>query len=649
MPPRLNRSQATIRVPPDISSDAAPESLVSPNSTDPFTGQTDSQKELPDEPFVRFINTCLTSYGDHTVVDAKTSLGAKKDYELRIDIGRLSPKSVVQNAPEKPFPSERLPETTHGHWLEAIVVSDDFTIPIRRHHLFLPKIGPSWVCACPPGSDHICTIDTRSSCLFIPLRSPQNSGTARLRISLYYQKNLLQSQLLTAEITEVEREGNGYGAWIDYTLTATLGDISYLPPRTVNILTNHNADGTHKIMINGPESDLAFNLTEGQMGDTVQLAREALRQVHFTVIGGHLGSKKQRENLYHPRNNSKNKKDFVADLAKLAQHGQTLWLLLLEGEEDWWETLLEPSMIQVARVVGSRFVFPWALLYDIPLAPDEDYELCPLLQEWDSAKSLLRDTSLRRCPFESEHEPVNFLCPFGFWGFKHSIEQLPSMPRGWDLPLEISITNQPPDMVMGLSLALDNTLTNHHINKLKELQFRLIACDSRAKFAETLVDPHEVIYFYCHGRGKSVPGISQQIPLLEIGRDEPIEPSHITTWRRAKWPKHHWKATSPLIFINGCHTVEITPETLLTFVDTFSKAYAAGVLGTEITVDQAVASEAGEAFFKHFQNQETVGEALHQMRLHFLEKGNLLGLAYTAYCSASLKLVKRDGQTERAL
>jgi hypothetical protein len=87
-------------------------------------------------------------------------------------------------------------------------------------------------------------------------------------------------------------------------------------------------------------------------------------------------------------------------------------------------------------------------------------------------------------------------------------------------------------------------------------------------------------------------------------------------------------------------TAELTPEALLTFVDTFAKAYAAGVIGAEISVTQAFASEAAEVFFNAFHRPGvTVGEALLAMRLHFLRKGNLLGLVYTAYCSAALQLV----------
>jgi hypothetical protein len=94
------------------------------------------------------------------------------------------------------------------------------------------------------------------------------------------------------------------------------------------------------------------------------------------------------------------------------------------------------------------------------------------------------------------------------------------------------------------------------------------------------------------------------------------------------------------VFINGCHTAELTPELLVSFVDSFIGAYASGVIGTEVLLHQQIAGEAAEEFLMQLQNKLSVGQALREMRLHFLSKGNLMGLAYTPYCSAKLTLVQ---------
>jgi hypothetical protein len=76
----------------------------------------------------------------------------------------------------------------------------------------------------------------------------------------------------------------------------------------------------------------------------------------------------------------------------------------------------------------------------------------------------------------------------------------------------------------------------------------------------------------------------------------------------------------------------------LSFVDSFSAACAAGVIGTEIALEQRLASEVAERFFAHFRANEGVGDAMQATRIELLRKGNLLGLAYTPYCSAALRL-----------
>ncbi len=45
-------------------------------------------------------------------------------------------------------------------------------------------------------------------------------------------------------------------------------------------------------------------------------------------------------------------------------------------------------------------------------------------------------------------------------------------------------------------------------------------------------------------------------------------------------------------------------------------------------------------FFRHFLSEGwSVDQAMHDVRMDFLAKGNLFGLVYTTYCRADLKLV----------
>ncbi|GGV60754.1 hypothetical protein GCM10010228_08870 [Streptomyces massasporeus] len=64
----------------------------------------------------------------------------------------------------------------------------------------------------------------------------------------------------------------------------------------------------------------------------------------------------------------------------------------------------------------------------------------------------------------------------------------------------------------------------------------------------------------------------------------------------------------------------------------FAGLHAAGVVGTEIPVSQAVAAEVALSLYRRFAGPEnaSVGEALRKTRIDLLRKGNISGLVYTS-------------------
>jgi hypothetical protein len=607
------------------------------------------QPPQPPTPSPRHTNTCLVDTSENRSVVAKqASLEPGTEYALRVDIGVRSEDSIIDNP--SPFPDEKLPPSETGHWLEVVTVSDDFTIPEPRHFLFLPRTGASWVCSCPPGSQFHLPGCEHQDYLYIPLTAPNKSGEATIRLGIYFANNLVESQLLTAHVGDPGQPGSGLRSHIDYSLNASLADISFLPPRTLNILTNQNTDGTHRLLIHGvPDREFHFQLTEGQMRKAIDDTRQGLRNVHFRVYGGQWGSKPQEENLLD-ENNAKPVDKFIEDIRQLAPVGFRLWSVLFTNQPAWGKELrlkllAHSATIQVSRTQGSQFVYPWGLVYDIPLDSDlASHTPCRLLKQWDQYKDQVAQ-GLSECPFEAEHV-LNTLCPYGFWGFKHAIEQPPKPPDDSRLKLSIDPGQDPVHMVMGLSTTLDGKLTTAHIQELqKELSgFTIDDYDSCQKIHQALGDNAlELIYFYCHGRHTVVTQAGGDIiedTFLEIGKSDHLNADDLIAWNQAGWdPEKHWHEISPLVFINGCHTTDMTPETLISFVDAFVGVYAAGVIGTEITIHQKLANEVAENFFAEFKAHKGVGEAIKRMRQSLLAKGNLLGLAYTPYCSVDLKLL----------
>ena len=140
--------------------------------------------------------------------------------------------------------------------------------------------------------------------------------------------------------------------------------------------------------------------------------------------------------------------------------------------------------------------------------------------------------------------------------------------------------------------------------------------------------PH-IVYFYCHG------GVANQRPFIQVGPDnkELIFSSDL----RARHVK--WETPRPLVFINGCHTTALEPREAHELVSGFvTIARASGVIGTEITIFEPLARGFAEAFLRAFAGGSTVGEAVRSARLDLLQQANPLGLAYTAYALANLKL-----------
>jgi hypothetical protein len=84
-----------------------------------------------------------------------------------------------------------------------------------------------------------------------------------------------------------------------------------------------------------------------------------------------------------------------------------------------------------------------------------------------------------------------------------------------------------------------------------------------------------------------------------------------------------------LVFINGCHTTALEPEKAIQFITPFiENAKAAGVIGTEITIFEPLASVFGEESLRRFLDSETIGHAVRSARLKLLKDGNPLGLVY---------------------
>ena len=589
------------------------------------------------KPGQRVVNVHFTRPSGRAI-PAVRPLRTKQLYQLRLDIGPVSSRSI--NVKPEPVRADLLPRNASGHWIKVAVVSEQFRVSKVASWLFLPTSGPSWHCRCKPLGAHKCKRADRKKSLVVSMLSPAKAGQAELRVVLYYQTSVVQSLLVTADVVDNPRVSGENRAVVDYNLTKRFADLSSVAPRALSVMMNDNGNGTHRLIFNGAkDKPVALTLSDGQMSAALKVMRTVMRAIHIEEIGN---SKTNRFDA----NNAKSLKGFVEDLRTAAIEGARLWHSLWEDRMDEWmdnESMFvtHSNIIHIARKQKSTHVYPWAMVYDLPVdvgAPANN-TLCKLLgaTEWQAFQNAT--TFPNRCPFESSHGK-NVICPFGFWGIRYQIEQPPSLPSRRERPSVIPAEPAPLDMIAALADDLDGKLLKAHLTKLaSHSAFRITECRTRDAIRDGLGHAElELVYFYCHGLTNKLPGDAGETPVLGIGKQEMIHPPDLSTWLRTVWPKDHWKTVAPLVFINGCHTTDATPQTLVNFVDTFSGSLrAAGVIGTEITLHQLVANEVAQVFLDAFK-RASVGDSLHVSRIGLLRKGNLLGLVYTAHCPANLSL-----------
>lgn len=612
-----------------------PGSAPDPESGPAAQGAPLTVDGAPDaDPGGRVLNLALCWPLSRRTVPRATALRAGSPYELRLDIGDPAADSLLGGyAP--PFPDDLLPHEDdggRGDWLDVVVLSDDFTVAADHHAYFLPLSGSGWVCPCPAGTAHVCGPQHRTGSLRVAVTAPRQTGPARLRVIVAHRGNQLQSASVTAWVAPREEPGPAASAVVDFTLTAGFSALDALPARTAGIRIGHGDHGALTVDVLGAGAPVGtFRLNELLVRDALDRTRDALDHVHAEPVAGG-----PARNRLLP-GNRKEAGEALHDLLRLAGVGWDLFNLLAPHAEQrsrLAETLGDPAEIQVCRENSRDIMFPWAFVYDIPIDADDAPRFCTA-----GLRAMTADPDARACPDAAGHG-YNTLCPYGFWGFRHFIEQPPSLPPGRGLALFAGRGGGAPHMTVARSRALDEALSGRHLAALREtFGDEITDCADRAALRAALAaGQQDCVYFYCHGRRPDGSGEPAATTVLEIGHDERIRPSSLTAWGTGR---ADWKRSTPLVFLNGCHTVDAEPGSWLGFVDAFSGLYASGTVGTEISVEQSLATEVAETFWQHFVAGESVGRALHRVRTGLLRKGNVLGLAYTAYCSNSLRL-RRD-------
>ena len=306
-------------------------------------------------------------------------------------------------------------------------------------------------------------------------------------------------------------------------------------------------------------------------------------------------------------------------------------------EEDFRlaERMRRPGLVQIAVKESARLHFPAALLYDHALdttVPESEvdavYRICPDFAAACKPGAALQETACFRG--ECAHAALETVCPSGFWGFRHALGAPLSARENEDVPGTIAL-DEPAAFVLAVGTDDDLELREDHEAAITRLAAPL-ACHRAATRADALrqlaEEPVRVAYFYCHG------GLAGTIPYLRVGPvgERPITPDLLLAYRL------RWSGPGrPLVFLNGCRTTAVEPRQALEFVGAWLRtAQAGGVVGTDITVFEPLATRFAVACLGRFLSGTPLGEAVRLARLELLAEHNPLALAYVAFALPSL-------------
>lgn len=545
----------------------------------------------------------------------------------------------------------------------------DFALSTKTDQLDLPANGPS--------NEIRCAI------------APRDAGQRRVRVCVYYRNVLLQSAVLDANVVSRKQRGQkqqtGISRLIDYVASASLSALNQLPRVAVNVFANEAVNGTHWIGVYSADASSRLlrtgDLHVFEASELTSVASKT-REVLLNLEGDR---GRFRYQLPLPLNEQA-VAQVESDLVKLAINGWKMYSkLFISGDDQGDDQLLNdrlkaleerletPSIISVAHCRHESATVPWSALYSLFVDSNRSPEikLCNefraqlLSNEWSTTAGLTRQRdlldspqvcrNLPQCRLKT-HDTALMVCPFGFWGLMHQIEQ----PLHQVTPMPVDQANEQLRADQGTAEITHTAWVLHrhtdrgriaiaacpdlpgaaaHRAELEALctsnQIEVAYQDDREQILRLLKrgDQH-LYYFYCHGE---IRDREFQLKFGPVGHVGYISADNLD-------PRHdRWSSgINPLIILNGCETMAVTPELIHGFMGTLRRMGASGVVGTEIPVSTLLAQPFGRWLIERFIAGQSIGEAFLDLRRHLLRLGNPLGLAYSFYSLASLHLHDLD-------
>ncbi|HEY3078311.1 MAG TPA: CHAT domain-containing protein [Chloroflexota bacterium] len=495
--------------------------------------------------------------------------------------------------------------------------------------------------------------------VFFPVRTPSGRGTFRLRCGLYHQQALVQSWLVEAPIAGRWPSPSWLGdrlarilgrrrvirSIVDYALSRRLDParLTDWRPHRLSVMLNQNDQGSHGLHFFGSDGVEQFKSSASFDGQFLQSLIDRAR-------GGLRRASWNDERPWRPETAAPYRyegpagdEQLAGDLARFAVGGYDFYNAIIDrlaggrrAGRDLAGLMRKPGRVQIALRESASQILPAALIYDYAFDSTRDpgdYSLCPAFLAALAGPEPLEQAACFRgeCPSRDRPDRETVVCPSGFWGFRHQIGMPLSVKYAPDAP--VTLNCPAPSLDVAVSTDPLFSLRVAHEAALRAM------CPGGWNYADTRegviqmlkAGAAPVVYFYCHG------GADGGGPFLQVG----AESEHKITPAYLRSRGIFWESLPPLVFINGCRTTAVEPETALEFVSTFVVTTgAAGVIGTEITIFEPLARAFAEECLRRFLAGVEIGEAVRGARLALLKARNPLGLVYIPFVVPSLRLVE---------
>lgn len=474
-------------------------------------------------------------------------------------------------------------------------------------------------------------------CMAFPVRSPAKSGPARLRCNLYRDGILVQSRLVVAHIgDENPLDGPALHSELEYALSRQLdpAGLERLPSADLSISINGN-ETTHQVRFFAADGERKADVTlsEQELQGIIDACRATLREVAWNTPEE--WEKGIPTNYDTPPSMTMRQRHLV-QLATIGYRQYAQLAERLAGDRDpirLSERIRPPQRIELAA--DPKQFLPAAVLYDHPIetGAETGIETCEAFAGWLGSGAPREDSRclMGECP---NYDDLQVVCPAGFWGFRHEL--------GWPVSDELETIGTlqcdgRPEL--GVGIATDLLLRDDHEKELRNRFHHLDLTETREGFFEMLQRrDDQVVYLYCHG------GMTpKQAAFVRLGpaTEKKITAAELFTLRRKLGALEHER---PLVFLNGCRTGAISPQSRFELVSGFIKDIgAAGVIATEITVFEPMASVFATTFLAAFLSDGmTVGQAIRHARVELLRTGNPLGLVYIPFVLGGTRVSRRS-------